>query len=121
MSDNIIGLRAAAELIGCLPASLAYWIDVGDVLPTPDIATWATHDGKIYRDFKKLELTLEDIERYKIEMRRRSFTDFKTEYADVYQPDDGPGREAWNSGRAGRVSCASFVTTPGFQRQRTCL
>ncbi len=90
MTENIIGHKNAAKLIGCEPASLAYWIDVGDILPTPDLATWSTHDGKIYRDYKLLELTLEDIERYKIEMRRRSFADFKNEYADVYTPDVGP-------------------------------
>ncbi|MGO7353845.1 hypothetical protein ACCS66_03815 [Rhizobium ruizarguesonis] len=90
MSDDTYGLRAAAELIGIMPSTLAYIVSVGDVLPERGVRTSTTYEGTVWNDLTKFVFTDNDIERYKAEMDRRNFVDFKAEYADVYQPDSGP-------------------------------
>jgi len=90
MTEETYRLREAAEKIGIMPSTLVYIVNVGDVLPERGVPTWKTHEGVEWPDLKAFVLTADDIERYKIEMDRRKFVDFKVEYADIYQPADGP-------------------------------
>ncbi|MGX9991571.1 hypothetical protein ACS4RR_020810 [Rhizobium sp. Z1P35] len=80
MSD-LLTLREAADVLGVDVVTLVHVIDVGDTIPTPPVP----------KDFKDVVFAPDDIERFQIELRRRRFEDFKTEYADVFQEDDAPG------------------------------
>ncbi|MBX5164761.1 hypothetical protein [Rhizobium sp. NZLR4b] len=80
MSD-LMTLREAAVILDADVVTLVHIIEVGDIVPTPPVA----------KDFKDIVFARGDIERFKAELRRRRFEDFKDEYADVYTEDTGPG------------------------------
>ncbi|NEK19946.1 hypothetical protein [Rhizobium leguminosarum] len=80
MSD-VMTLREAADILGADVMTLVHIIDVGDTMPTPPVPG----------DFKDIVFAPGDIERFKAELRRRRFEDFKDEYADVCTEDTGPG------------------------------
>ncbi|TAV14749.1 hypothetical protein [Rhizobium ruizarguesonis] len=78
---DLISLRDAAEILGVDVLFLTHIIDVGDVLPTPPVP----------KDYRDIVFTADDIERFRPEIDRRRFTDFKMQYVDVYQQDEGRG------------------------------
>lgn len=80
MSD-LISLKDAAEILGVDVLFLAHIIDVGDILPTQSVP----------KDYRDIVFAVGDIERFRPEIARRRFLDFKSEYADVYQQDEGRG------------------------------
>jgi hypothetical protein len=80
MSD-LMTLREAADVLGADVVTVAHIVDVGDIVP----------DGGTKKNFREVRISAGDIELFKVELRRRRFEDFKIEYADVYQRDEGPG------------------------------
>ncbi|TCA41728.1 hypothetical protein E0J16_34125 [Rhizobium pisi] len=80
MSD-LISLKEAAEILGVDILFLTHVIDVGDVLPSLPVP----------KDFREIVFTTDDIERFRLEVARRRFTNFKADYSDVYQQDERPG------------------------------
>ncbi|UWU29212.1 hypothetical protein N2600_04375 [Rhizobium sp. WSM1274] len=78
---DVISIREAASVLDTDVMLIAHIVDVGDVLPTPPVS----------KDFKDIVFTADDIERFKTEVNRRRFLDFKSDYADVYVQDEGPG------------------------------
>ncbi|NTI03106.1 hypothetical protein G6K88_13865 [Agrobacterium rhizogenes] len=78
---NPISLRGAAEILSVDVLFLTHIIDVGDILPTQPVP----------KDFREIVFTIDDIERFRPEIARRRFLDFKAEYTDVFRSDEGPG------------------------------
>lgn len=78
---DLMTLREAADIIGTDIVTLVHIIDVGDTVPTPPVP----------KNFEDIVFTADDIERFKTEVNRRRFLDFKSDYADVYVQDEGPG------------------------------
>ncbi|MBY3363790.1 hypothetical protein [Rhizobium laguerreae] len=80
MSD-LMTLREAADVLEVDVVTLVHIIDVGDTVPTPPVP----------QDYKDIVFAHDDIERFRVEVARRRFVDFKVQYADVYGEDEGPG------------------------------
>ncbi|MBY5408874.1 hypothetical protein HFO98_10370 [Rhizobium leguminosarum] len=78
---DLMTLPEAAVVLGADVVTLVHIIDVGDTVPTPPVPT----------DFEDIVFAPDDIERFRVELRRRRFEDFKIEYSDVYTEDTGPG------------------------------
>ncbi|NKM65346.1 hypothetical protein GFL58_30995 [Rhizobium leguminosarum bv. viciae] len=78
---DLMTLRDAADVLGVDVVTLVHIIEVGDTVPTPPVP----------KDYKDIVFTADDIERFKTEVSRRRFLDFKSDYADVYVHDEGPG------------------------------
>lgn len=88
----MIPFNKAATILACKPFTLAQLIEVGDVLPH-SITREQVISGPFWGEdvIDGLTFTPEDIERFKVEIRRRRFEDFKIEYSDVLRPHTGPG------------------------------
>lgn len=88
----MISFSQAADILACKPHTLAQLIEVGDVVPS-SITREQVISGPFWgADFiESITFTPDDIERFRVEIRRRRFEDFKSEYADVLRPYTGQG------------------------------
>lgn len=84
------------DLLTCHEAAKALKIDLlylVDILAIGDIHATAPdglHGAEVWSRNEEIRLSQTDIELIKAELRRRSFVDFKTEYADILSLDPRP-------------------------------
>lgn len=85
---DLLTCRETAKLLNIDLLNLVDILSVGDIHPSsPDGMVGA----EVWERHKEIRLSRSDIEMIKAELHRRSFADFKAEYADVYKPDPRPG------------------------------
>lgn len=82
-------LTEFAHLLGVKENALWHIIDVGDIRPHTIVTDY--HDRSFQEVVDSLRFSDADIETFRKEIRRRRHEDFKSAYADVYVPDEGPG------------------------------
>ncbi|WP_086156013.1 hypothetical protein [Rhizobium sp. Kim5] len=86
-----IDIRNAASILGVDVVTLVDIVNVGDIKPTVSATPRSLPSGEVWKNWREIRLSQNDIERFRVEIRRRRFVDFKAEYADVFQPDTAPG------------------------------
>lgn len=77
-----------ARLLNVREHSIWHIIDVGDIRPHTIIDDY--QNKRLPDVIDRLRFSDADVETFKEEFRRRRHEDFKTAYADVYVPDQGP-------------------------------
>lgn len=77
-----------AKLLGVKEHAVWHIIDVGDIRPHAILDDY--HNKPLPEVIDSLRFSDADVEAFKEEIRRRRHEDFKSAYADVYKPDQGP-------------------------------
>ncbi|MBY3026516.1 hypothetical protein [Rhizobium leguminosarum] len=77
-----------AKLLNVKEHAIWHIIDVGDIRPHSIIDGY--REKRLPEVIDSLRFSASDVEIFQQEFRRRRHEDFKTEYADVYVPDEGP-------------------------------
>ncbi|KAB1086191.1 hypothetical protein F4V91_06925 [Neorhizobium galegae] len=89
MIEKLYTFLKFAKLLNTKEHSIWHILDVGDVRPHTIIEDY--QNQKLSDVIDSLRFSENDVDAFREEFRRRRHEQFKTEYADVYVPDEGPG------------------------------
>ncbi|MGO4566096.1 hypothetical protein AB4Z52_13695 [Rhizobium sp. 2YAF20] len=99
MSDKLIPIRDAADIIGCDFYALIRVIEYGDLMPAGMPADLDPRKKFWSRHLDDIRFSPEDIERFRYEINhRRKHVDFIQDYADILDFDTGPGSRTLEQG-----------------------
>lgn len=87
---DLLTVEEAAKALETSVQQLIHIIDVGDLRPSirphsDADAIWSKNT------LDAIRFTPGDLENFRTDIHRRNFLDFKIRYADIFEPDEGPG------------------------------
>ncbi|WP_157884572.1 hypothetical protein [Neorhizobium galegae] len=88
---ELLTVHEAAERLGTDVMTLVEIVNVGDIVPAISPKPRVLSGGEVWKNWREIRLSEDDIALFKAEISRRRFEDFKADYSDIYTPDSRPG------------------------------